>query len=325
MGNSGSSRRQFISRSAQGVAAMGLAAAVSTGVAATKETSSPAAAKTASNFKPVVRVLTKAKAVRDLAIGKNDQIYIAADKSVMVFDSKGKALRTIKLNGVPRAVAVRPNGNLLVGMKDYIKVLSPEGKLLESWSRIGCDAVITELVQINDQVYVADSVHKLVWRYSSKGKLLGEIEGHNGEFQVPHSFFALTAGKNGHVHVANPGRHRVETYTADGKFVSSWGSRSRQVEGFGGCCNPVSLATLSDGRFITAERGQARVKLFDTKGKFVSQLVGPGELFAAADRPSKTGDDGCKTGGLHVATDSHNRVIVLDRVTREMVILAPQA
>jgi hypothetical protein len=318
--NCGSSRRQFISRSAQGVAAMGLAAAVNTTVDATEKEST----HTGSKFNSVARVMTKTKAVRDLAIGKNDEIFIAADKAVLVFDAKGKALRTIELAGVPRAVAVRPDGNLLVGMKDYVKVLSPQGKQLEDWDKIGRDTVITELVQIGDQIYVADSVHKLVWRYSTKGKLLGQIEGHKGEFKVPHSFFALSAGKNGHVHVANPGRHRIETYTADGKFVSSWGSRSRQAEGFGGCCNPVSLATLSDGRFITAERGQARVKLFDSEGKFVSQLIGPGQLFEGP-RPSQAGDDGCKTGGLHVATDSRNRVVVLDRVTRQMVILAPQA
>ena len=49
-------------------------------------------------------------------------------------------------------------------------------------------------------------------------------------------------------------------------------------------------------------------------------IAGP-EKFAKVDRPSTVGDDGCKSGGLHVATDAKNRIVVLDRVSKQLLIL----
>ena len=64
---------------------------------------------------------------------------------------------------------------------------------------------------------------------------------------------------DGLLRVVNPGRHRIEAYTFDGDLEFSWGKVSVGIEGFCGCCNPVNFAILSDGSFITCEKGLTRV------------------------------------------------------------------
>jgi sugar lactone lactonase YvrE len=131
----------------------------------------------------------------------------------------------------------------------------------------------------------------------------------------------MTATEDGTRYIANPARHRVETYSPDGKFIGTWGEKSRDVSGFSGCGNPVGLAQLDDGRFVTAERGHPRVKVYDATGKFLGQLTGPAKF---ADNARVSGADqaqGCQSGGLDVAVDSKDRLLVLDRVTGDVHVI----
>jgi hypothetical protein len=73
---------------------------------------------------------------------------------------------------------------------------------------------------------------------------------------------------------------------------------------------------------VTAERGVPRVKLYSPEGELLALIAGP-ERFAANEAASNRDDGvGCHTGGLDVAVDSHDRVLVLDRVTGQVRIFA---
>ena len=101
--------------------------------------------------------------------------------------------------------------------------------------------------------------------------------------------------------MVNPGRQRVEAYTTDGDYESplTWGTPGAALNQFAGCCNPTYLAQLPDGRFVTAEKGLPRVKLWTMSGEFVT-LIASAEQFKG---PSAI-------AGL--ATDGDGRVYVLD-------------
>jgi hypothetical protein len=101
----------------------------------------------------------------------------------------------------------------------------------------------------------------------------------------------------------NPGRHAFEAYNFKGEQISNWNRTSMSIEGFSGCCNPSNIAMLSDGSFVTAEKGLERVKIHLPSGDFKSVVAAP-ELFEAG------------TIGIDLAVDSNDRILVLDPTKR---------
>jgi hypothetical protein len=71
------------------------------------------------------------------------------------------------------------------------------------------------------------------------------------------------------------------------------------IEGFCGCCNPTHIAILRDGSFVTSEKGIARVKIYNRLGNLISLVAGPDQFIEG-------------TEGLDLATDSEQRIYVLD-------------
>ena len=84
-----------------------------------------------------------------------------------------------------------------------------------------------------------------------------------------------------------------------------WGESTPRIEGFFGCCNPAHFALLADGRFVTAEKGIPRVKIYDAAGKFVCVVAGPKQVPVAA---------------VDLATDRRGRILVLDPAARSVRI-----
>lgn len=106
-------------------------------------------------------------------------------------------------------------------------------------------------------------------------------------------------GRQGELWAVNTGRHALEAYNSKGEQISTWERTSMSIEGFSGCCNPSSIAMLSDGSFVTAEKGLERVKIHLPSGDFKSVVAAP-ELF----------EEG--TVGIDLAVDSNDRILVLD-------------
>jgi hypothetical protein len=71
---------------------------------------------------------------------------------------------------------------------------------------------------------------------------------------------------------------RVSKYTADGKFIKSWGGYGYGPGEFRGA---HSLAMDSQGRLFVADRGNRRLQIFDQEGKHLetwyqfSRVSGP--------------------------------------------------
>ena len=153
-------------------------------------------------------------------------------------------------------------------------------------------------------VFIADAGNKIVVRYNLQGDIINrigekdvaqEIDG----FVIPSPYFDIAIGYEGNLWIVNPGRHKLENYTFDGKLRSSWGETSINLNGFCGCCNPTHIALLSDGSFVTSEKGLPRVKVYNQMGKFKEVVAAPDQF-----------DEG--TIGLDLAVDSENRILVLD-------------
>lgn len=273
-------RRAFLSRGAQVTAAFSIAG-----------TSLFASEKAGRSFR------VEARQVRGLAVDADGRIAVAADNRILHFNPDGSLVREVAATAPVRAVGFDTCGRLFAAFKDQLARVSGQGVLEMLGVPFGSrESALTSLALAgNGDIFAADSGERLVWRLDASSKVLGQIKPLENGFAVPRAFFPI-AWSGGRLIVADPGRHRIQTYTPDGKLVASWGARSRELDGFAGCCNPVSFAALADGTIVTAERGQRRVKAFSAAGRLSRVLAGP-DVFAASTEAAKAeGDDlfGCQ-------------------------------
>ena len=181
-----------------------------------------------------------------------------------------------------------------------------------------------------NDVFAADAGNRVVLRYDKSGKLAGRIGEKNKERNIPglimpSPYLDVVLARDGLLRVNNTGRHRVEAYTPSGDLEFSWGKPSNAIEGFCGCCNPIGLALLPDGRYVTCEKGLPRVKVYSPEGVFESVVAGP-ESFPenAKSGINKTRAD-CMLGGLNAAVDSQQRIYILDLVANDVRVMKRKA
>lgn len=303
-----STRRTFLSQSARAIALVGLA-----GQAA--KTNSQGSDKNFGEFS------TGFRQTRDLAVGADERIYIAGDKGVVTFDFKGNRLAELQVNQPPRSVVEQSDGRLVVALKDQIVWFSSEGEQQKTSLRLGRETALTKLaISETGSIFAADGGTRSIWILDREGEVKGRIEAGQGQgFAVPKAFFPITWA-NGQLIVGHPGRHRIEHYTGSGELVSKWGNRSRDLKGFAGCCNPVGVAVTPKGEFVTVERGQPRLKLFDREGQFKTLIAGP-ERFDLK-KHDHTSDDlfSCQHGGIDVAVTAKGRIVTLEHDTARVRI-----
>jgi hypothetical protein len=258
---------------------------------------------------------------RAIAVGLEDRIFVAGDQSIAVFDPSGVQLQALRLEDEPQAVAIGLSdhvhpGRVYVALKNRVEVRDPAGMRLASWTEQGPKAWLTSIAVGEQDILVADAGRRLIYRFDTTGKLLGQINGRDDAtdqegFIVPSPYFHLALSGDGLVRVVNPGKHRIEAYTLDGHREALWGQAGTSVEAFCGCCNPASFAILPDGGFVTAEKGLPRVKVYSARGEFRGVVVGTETLAPQLTKVEET-RDAYRHPVVDVAADSRGRVLVLD-------------
>ncbi|NOU62080.1 DUF4369 domain-containing protein [Marinifilum caeruleilacunae] len=76
--------------------------------------------------------------------------------------------------------------------------------------------------------------------------------------------------------VANLASFRTHIYDFKGKLQATFGQRGKTLDDFHGCCNPVNVASLSNGAIVTVEKDPTRIKIFSKEG--AKQIEGIEEL-----------------------------------------------
>ena len=212
---------------------------------------------------------------RGVAYANEGRLLICGDRALIVLDPGGRVLERHELEAEPTCVAAGSGGRVYVGFRDHVEVFDlPEGRR-RAWADLGGQALITSIAVDDGGVYVADAGNRMVLRFDHGGKLVGRI---HGEFLIPSPYFDLAAAPDGTLWVVNPGRHRLERYSPQGRRLDAWGSASLELEGFAGCCNPTHLALLADGSFVTSEKGLPRVKVYDSRGALAAVVAPPREF-----------------------------------------------
>jgi hypothetical protein len=266
-----------------------------------------------------VAIKTGFTVTHGIAVDSKGSIYVAGDKAIRIFAQNGEQLGEIKLDDMPRSLTVTQDGTLYAGLNDHVEVYDAQGQRQASWESLGKDAILTSIVVSDDNVFVADAGHRIVIRYDSEGNIINKIGRKDPlrnipGFVIPSPYFDLAVLKDGLLRVVNPGRRRVEAYTFDGDIEFWWGEPSAAIEGFCGCCNPVNIAVLPDGGFVTCEKGLVRIKVYNSEGNFMGVVAGPKQFGAGGTTTICTLPEECQTGGFDVTVDSEGRIFVLDTV-----------
>ena len=265
-------------------------------------------------WREVERIDTGLRGARGIAVGADGGLYLAGGGTV--YRRRGERMQSLFPPGSSPVTCVAvAEGRVLIGMRDHIEALSSDGTRAR-WRAANSRSYLTSLAAAGDDVWAADAGKRIVYHYNRAGKLLGRLGQKDPARGVPglvapSPYLDVAVTHNVTVWVANPGRHRLEKYAPDGRPGVAWGKAGMAVEKFCGCCNPVNFALLPDGRFVTAEKGLRRVKIYRADGTFESVVAGP-ESF------------GGSTGALDVATDARGRVYVLDSADGVVRVFAPK-
>jgi predicted membrane-bound mannosyltransferase/DNA-binding beta-propeller fold protein YncE len=142
----------------------------------------------------------------------------------------------------PRGVAVAADGSIYVAdsRNHRIQHLAPDGKILQVWGTFG--------------------------------ETKGTVAPPPGTFNEP---WGVAVGKDGSVYVTDTWNHRVQKFTADGKFLLTWGSFSQDArpEAFWG---PRGIAVDGQGRVFVVDTGNKRIAIFGPNGEPISYFGSAG-------------------------------------------------
>ncbi len=271
------------------------------------------------HYKQTAEIPVDLKQPHALAVGPDGKIFVAGDKAIQVFDSQGEKTSEIKLEYEPRCLAVggaehKYPGRIYVGASDHVEVLDAGGKPVGSWDKINEKALPTSIAVAENDVFMADAGNRIVWHYDTDGKLVNRIGAADRArkiigFFITSPYFDLAVGRDGLLYVVNPCALHLEAYTFQDDLEFSWGKGSPTIDGFFGCCNPAHFAVLSDGRFVTAEKGLPRIKIYSPQGKFECVVAGQEQF------PSVAAD---------LAVDNRDRILVLDSNKNRVLVFEPK-
>jgi hypothetical protein len=267
--------------------------------------------------------------VKRLTTAPGGLVLVAGDRSVKFLNSSGVLQSEIKLERPPHCLHVAGADELLVGLGNYFEVYDFSGKQKLRSPRLGEETFLTAIAAHDRTVYLADAGNREVLRCDRR---TGEITGRFGRkdeppgapgFVVPSPYFDLAVGRD-RLHITNPGRLRMESYTFDGRFESSWGEPGMAINRFCGCCNPVYFTLLPEGGFITSEKGLARVNIYNASGVFQGAVAGPETLVDDKQLAKRACADCRLGGGFDVARDEGGRVFALDPFRKTVRMFTPR-
>jgi len=160
----------------------------------------------------------------------------------------------------------------LISSKTIIVLDSQTGSIINSW---GDNLFIMPhglTVDKDDNIWVTDVGLQQVFKFTHEGKLLmklGEerVVGNDAaHFNMPTD---IAVAKDGSFYVSDGyGNSRIMKFSADGKYISQWGSKGNKKGQFN---IPHAVCLDDKGNVYVADRENKRVEVFDSGGKFRTQ------------------------------------------------------
>lgn len=247
-----------------------------------------------------------------ISIDSDDQVYAVGDTDLKIFDSEGAFQQRWSTETPGLSVGVS-GGEVYVGQAGRLTVYDHSGNLLQEWKDPERLGLVTAVDFLDGAVLIADSYDRCIRRYTREGEFLNNIGKDNRMkgFNIPNGVLDFAVDREGFIRACNPGKHRVERYTAEGELRDHIGRFSGpDPRGFSGCCNPTNVAVDKRGLVYVTEKTGPRAKVLDDKGNMIAIIAQ--DVF---DPNSKNMD---------LAVDSRGRVFVADTVSLQVHIFTAE-
>ncbi len=220
----------------------------------------------------------------------------------------------------PGGIGIGPDDTVWVTDYDLDRIFhfDPNGKLIASWGAAGDQpgefaSPVDVAANAAGQVYVVDQYHHRIQQFTPDGQLIrtwgkqGKVnvvrsalnflvsDGHAGEFYYPSR---IAIGQDHRVYVSDAYNNRVQVFTANGRFLFSfggmgiWNGRFRIASG---------IAVAADGSLFVADFYNNRIQHFDANGDFLNAWGTGG-----GNHPGQF------SGPTGVATGRHGNVYIAD-------------
>ena len=216
---------------------------------------------------------------------------LAASGSVKMFAPDGTFQKQWRVGNAATGLAVDAAGVIYAaGAKEgngcvvEKLMVADDGKVTRAnWALGKAVRSVSSMRLYKELLLVADSAACCIHKISAAdGKYLGKLGVRNaGDNELSISTccgilgFDVTAA--GRLFIGNLGQHRVTACELDGSQKSHWGQPSDKPEDFCGCCNPVCVAVMPDGKVVTSEKTIPRLKVYTADGKMLA-LIGAEEF-----------------------------------------------
>jgi len=236
---------------------------------------------------------------------QNGGLYILFEKSIQLIDMDGKEKKVFSWEkDKASCMSVNSSGEILIAFSNFMRLYSSEGKILVQSENLAEESDITSLAFGNDKIFAADGGRREVCVFDNQLNIINTFKGESGVsslhgFILPGNQFSLSINAEGELWTTNPGVHQLQNYTNEGRMRGGWGVASFGPDGFSGCCNPTYFGFLSDGSFVTSEKGMVRVKIHRESGEFKSYVAPPTEFGNSHVAPA-------------IAIDENDEIILLD-------------
>lgn len=209
-----------------------------------------------------------------LALDRQGGLYAATSGGVVLFEA-GKVAREWKTARPAVSVAVYGDGQVFAGEEGQVEIFARDGKLRQVWAdgeRLG---LVTGIRFLPGAVIVGDARRRCLRRYDGQLRWQRDI-GHENITRgllIPNGRVSFDVDSLGVLQVCNPGKHRVERYSAEGALLGHIGRfDGLDPEGFPGCCNPTNVAVGPGGRLFVTEKAGPRVKALSAGGDLVAVI-----------------------------------------------------
>lgn len=257
-----------------------------------------------------------ARSLDDLTLDADGRLVALGDGDVCVFGPDQRPTTRWAAPSGAQCLTVAPDGRVYVAGAGRVDVFDRNGRRFGGFGVGASDspASLTAIGLAGAHILVADASARIIRRLDHDGQEVGRIgdQQKTKAFMLPNGSLDFSVDAAGVVRATDTGRHQVTAWALDGTPAGAFGRFGMRDPGdFVGCCNPVNLTTMPDGRVVTGEKLVARVKVFEPDGRLLA-VIGP-EHF----------DPMCTL--IHLAVDAQGRIWAGDPVRRTITIFARAA
>jgi DNA-binding beta-propeller fold protein YncE len=216
------------------------------------------------------------------------------------------------------AVDIDSKGDIYVLQRTpfQVMVFNSKGKFLRSWNNGSLPKVHGLRIDRDDNVWITDRGLHQVLKYTRDGKLLMElgtrgVAGDNDSKTSLNGPADVAVAPNGDIFVADGEgpNTRIVKYRKDGTLLKMWGSKGSDA---GQLLIPHSVFLDSRGKLYVANRGNKRIEIFDQEGAFLGQITNaatPYGLFITRDNTLFVADGTDGSEGVTVLNSRNAKVL----------------